>query len=88
MFVFRIHNYGNRLCVKDHPDGRAILYEEKRYSKRKILDLINTLNAFELVQEIPTLFSSCESRLLREITQYKPNGNNINLNDDLQYFKV
>lgn len=53
----RIHTYGNKFCVTDHPDGRAVLYESKTYSKRKIIDLLKTLRGFETSQEINSIFN-------------------------------
>lgn len=31
-----IHAFGNIHCYKDHPDGRAVLFEQKSYNKKKI----------------------------------------------------
>lgn len=39
-----------------HPDSRAVFYEAKTYSKRKINDLLTTLRGFEKGQEITSLF--------------------------------
>ncbi|KAL1490516.1 hypothetical protein ABEB36_013196 [Hypothenemus hampei] len=85
--VAKIHTYGNKFCVTNHPDGRAILYEAKAYSKRKIIDLLKTLKGFEVSQEIADIFHNCESRLLRKLTQFAPNGMNINLTETLNFFK-
>lgn len=32
----QIHTFGNKNRVTNHPDGRAILYEQKQYNKKKI----------------------------------------------------
>lgn len=32
----QIHTFGNKNRLKNHPDGRAILYEQKQYNKKKI----------------------------------------------------
>lgn len=32
----QIHTFGNANKVKNHPDGRAILFEQKQYNKKKI----------------------------------------------------
>lgn len=55
-YFFRIHTYGNKFCSTNHPDGRAILYEAKTYSKRKIIDLLKTLRGFEASQGIAVIF--------------------------------
>jgi hypothetical protein len=43
----RIHTLGSLHRSKDHPDSRASMYEEKKYSKRKITDLTNVLKNFK-----------------------------------------
>ncbi|CAG9766738.1 unnamed protein product [Ceutorhynchus assimilis] len=85
--VAKIHTYGNKFCVTNHPDGRAIMYEAKIYSKRKIMDLLKTLRGFEAAQDIPNIFKNCESRLLRKLTQFEPNGMNVDLTKTLTFFK-
>ncbi|XP_050303383.1 probable DNA mismatch repair protein Msh6 isoform X2 [Anthonomus grandis grandis] len=84
--VAKIHNYGNRFCAKDHPDSRAILYEAKTYSKRKIMDLLKTLKGFEVSQEIQGMFNGCQSELLRNLTQFAPDGMNVDLTEPLRFF--
>lgn len=32
----QIHLFGNKRVADDHPDGRAILFEEKQYNKKKV----------------------------------------------------
>ncbi|XP_018565021.1 probable DNA mismatch repair protein Msh6 isoform X1 [Anoplophora glabripennis] len=83
----KIHAYGNKFMAKDHPDSRAIFYESVTYSKTKIKDFLKTLRAFEKAQEISDIFSGCESRLLRKITQFSPKGANVDLREILQFFK-
>lgn len=55
--VCRIHLLGNPARAKDHPDSRAILYEEKTYSKNKIHDFVTTLNGFESAIRICDMLS-------------------------------
>ena len=43
---------------ENHPDGRAVMYEEVNYGKRKIEDFIATLTGFKQAQEIAKKFSS------------------------------
>lgn len=85
--VSKIHTFGNKFCAKLHPDSRAILYEMKIYSKRKILDLLSTLKGFEETLALPDIFENCQSRLLRKLTQFEPKGILHDLNKVLQYFK-
>ncbi|KAK5638421.1 hypothetical protein RI129_012716 [Pyrocoelia pectoralis] len=84
--VSKIHTFGNRF-LKDHPDSRAILYENKRYSKRKILDLINTIQGFERAQEITGLFEGCTQTLIKKLTHHPPEGKLIDVSELLQYFQ-
>lgn len=36
----QIHTFGNKTRSKEHPDGRAILFEQKQYNKKKIQVLL------------------------------------------------
>ncbi|XP_076831601.1 DNA mismatch repair protein Msh6 [Brachyhypopomus gauderio] len=47
----KIHSMGT-LKGQNHPDSRAILYEEVVYSKRKIADFLSALEGFKAIQEI------------------------------------
>ncbi|XP_076260192.1 DNA mismatch repair protein Msh6 [Rhynchophorus ferrugineus] len=85
--VAKIHIYGNKIYSTDHPDSRAILYEAKTYSKRKIMDLIKTLRGFEASQELVRIFKGCESSLLKKLTQFEPNGLFPDLTETLKFFK-
>ena len=35
-----IHSLGSKVGAKDHPDARAVFYENELYSKRRINDLL------------------------------------------------
>nr|XP_022900437.1 probable DNA mismatch repair protein Msh6 [Onthophagus taurus] len=85
--VAKIHTFGNKYCAENHPDSRAVLYEAKTYSKRKILDLLTTLRGFEKAQEISQIFNGCQAKLLKSITQHPPEGMFNDLSEDLNYFK-
>ena len=47
----------------DHPDCRAVLYEETIYNKRKIYDFVNCLNGLRSSLEITELFTPILSEL-------------------------
>lgn len=70
----KIHSIGT-LKGQDHPDGRAVLYEEVTYSKRKIADFLSALDGFRTMQEIISILNpvSAESRsaLLRQVVSLK-----------------
>lgn len=53
----RIHAQGNFAKGHNHPDSRAIMFESKTYSKRKIADFINALQGFEEASKIVDLFT-------------------------------
>ncbi|XP_028280111.1 DNA mismatch repair protein Msh6 isoform X2 [Parambassis ranga] len=76
----KIHSIG-ALKGQDHPDSRAVLYEEITYSKRKIADFLSALEGFKTMQEIITLFSpvsgSFRSTLLRQIISLKEDKNGL-----------
>lgn len=50
--IAKIHTLGNYVRSRTHPDSRAILYEQDKYSHKKINDFMNTLNAFQKCCEI------------------------------------
>ncbi|XP_052867845.1 probable DNA mismatch repair protein Msh6 [Anopheles cruzii] len=69
--VVQIHGFGNARCSRNHPAGRAILYEEHTYGKKKIGDFVATLSGFRSLLALPTLFSGAGSVLLKRLTQPK-----------------
>lgn len=48
----KIHSIGTPLKGQDHPDSRAVLYEDVTYSKRKITDFLSALEGFNTMQEV------------------------------------
>ncbi|KAF5279807.1 hypothetical protein FQA39_LY18229 [Lamprigera yunnana] len=84
--ISKIHTFGNRFGSQ-HPDSRAVLYESKTYTKRKIFDLINTLQGFENAMEIRHLFSCSTSTLLIQLTRPPPEGKFIDVTETLHFFK-
>ncbi|PSN56585.1 hypothetical protein C0J52_01554 [Blattella germanica] len=52
----RIHTQGNALKSKNHPDSRAIFFEDQTYSKRRILDFLSTLKSFRTAEKIASMF--------------------------------
>ncbi|KAH8269948.1 hypothetical protein KR018_000264 [Drosophila ironensis] len=84
----QIHLFGNKLLKQvDHPDSRAILFEEKIYNKQKLLGFMAVLKGFNGLTKIPTMFHRSESELLRRITQLPESGGSFpDLSKELQYF--
>ncbi|KAK1171106.1 DNA mismatch repair protein Msh6-like isoform X1 [Acipenser oxyrinchus oxyrinchus] len=71
----KIHSLGSTLKSQDHPDSRAILYEEVTYSKRKIADFLSTLEGFKIMLEVTSIIQSAvenfRSKLLKQIVSLR-----------------
>ncbi|XP_016389622.1 DNA mismatch repair protein Msh6 isoform X2 [Sinocyclocheilus rhinocerous] len=71
----KIHSMGTPLKGQDHPDSRAILYEEVVYSKRKIADFLAALEGFKVMREIASIMEPVaegfKSKLLRQVMLLK-----------------
>nr|XP_023676866.1 DNA mismatch repair protein Msh6 [Paramormyrops kingsleyae] len=71
----KIHSMGTPLKNKDHPDSRAVLYEEITYSKRKIADFLSALEGFKTMQQIVSAMEpvaeTFRSKLLRQVVIQK-----------------
>uniref|UniRef100_A0A3B4TSW9 DNA mismatch repair protein n=2 Tax=Seriola dumerili TaxID=41447 RepID=A0A3B4TSW9_SERDU len=71
----KIHSIGTPLKGQDHPDSRAVLYEEVTYSKRKIADFLSALEGFKTMQEIISVLAPVSgefcSTLLRQVISLK-----------------
>ncbi|CAB4032656.1 DNA mismatch repair Msh6-like, partial [Paramuricea clavata] len=65
----KIHSMGSVSRSKDHPDSRAIFYNELTYSKKKIGDFLSTLEGFQKARKLCVLFKdqleTIKSKLLR-----------------------
>ncbi|KAF9416391.1 hypothetical protein HW555_006238 [Spodoptera exigua] len=83
----KVHALGNLKRSKQHPDSRAIFYEEKSYSKRKVLDFISVLNGFTAALKLVDLFSDIDSKLLKRIMQFHPDGKYPDYRETLKFFK-
>uniref|UniRef100_A0A4W5JGW2 DNA mismatch repair protein MSH6 n=1 Tax=Hucho hucho TaxID=62062 RepID=A0A4W5JGW2_9TELE len=73
----KIHSIGTPKG-QDHPDSRAVLYEEVTYSKKKIADFLSALEGFKTMQEIVTILGPVavdfRSRLLCQVVNLKDDG--------------
>ncbi|XP_043931014.1 DNA mismatch repair protein Msh6 [Protopterus annectens] len=71
----KIHSIGSPLKSQDHPDSRAVLYEETTYSKKKIADFLSALEGFKVMQEVIKVMEATvknlKSKLLKRILSYK-----------------
>ncbi|XP_028406070.1 DNA mismatch repair protein Msh6-like [Dendronephthya gigantea] len=52
----KIHSMGSVNRSQDHPDSRAIFYNEVTYSKKKIGDFLSTLEGFQNARKLCSLF--------------------------------
>lgn len=54
----RIHSLGSVRRSQDHPDSRAVFYNEETYSKKKIGDLISALDGFTKASQVVELLQA------------------------------
>lgn len=86
----KIHSIGSPLKSQNHPDSRAIFYEELKYSKKKIADFLSALEGFKVMNEIVDLMeevaSDFKSKVLKQLLTRKaknPNGRFPDLSAEL-----
>nr|CDJ85851.1 DNA mismatch repair protein MutS domain containing protein [Haemonchus contortus] len=53
----KIHTMGLKYRAESHPDSRAVMFEAKNYSKRKIKDLLNTLAGFKVCSDLINFYA-------------------------------
>ena len=87
----RIHCVGVKRPDSNHPDSRAILYEETTYSRRKITGFLSALDGFQAAMKIPDIFSpitaECQAKLLRKLVTFRENGGHFpDVSEQLQFF--
>ncbi|XP_030829946.1 DNA mismatch repair protein Msh6 [Strongylocentrotus purpuratus] len=74
----KIHTLGSSKRNSDHPDSRAIFFEDAVYSKRKISDFLTALDGFESGLKIVKLFKKSvpdfKSSLLKACISLKSTG--------------
>ncbi|XP_061645650.1 DNA mismatch repair protein Msh6 isoform X1 [Phyllopteryx taeniolatus] len=77
----KIHSIGTPLKGPDHPDSRAVLYEEVTYSKRKIADFLSAFEGFQTMQEIVNVFAAVtgnfQSTLLCKVVSLKSDNGGL-----------
>ena len=87
--VSKIHSAGDAVKSRNHPDSRAVFFENHIYSKRKIMDLLSCLDGLKKCSSMVASFSneSFESKILKNITTLeKAGGEYPDLTELLQYF--
>ncbi|XP_061481629.1 DNA mismatch repair protein Msh6 [Rhineura floridana] len=87
----KIHSIGSSLKNPKHPDNRAVLYEEARYSKKKIIDFLSALEGFKVIVEVISILEDIvdgfSSKTLRQIATVKsknPEGRFPDLKEELE----
>ncbi|VDL90776.1 unnamed protein product, partial [Schistocephalus solidus] len=72
----KVHIMSYNATSPDHPESRAVLFEEGTYSRRKILDFLCTLSGFKATQRLVSTFASLSvrSEYLRSLTTLKSEG--------------
>ncbi|XP_061180194.1 DNA mismatch repair protein Msh6-like isoform X2 [Saccostrea echinata] len=66
----KFHSLGSAARSKNHPDSRAIFFDEAKYSKKKIEDFLSTVEGFKVAQKVAKKFQShvdnFSSKLLKQ----------------------
>ena len=84
----QINQFGMRATLKNHPDSRGILYETQTYGKNKIADFAAVLNAFDSLMDLPAMFSTSSSHVLKMLTQTNENGGKfVDCSENIAKFK-
>lgn len=76
-------------AILSHPSSRAVLYETKTYTKRKVGDFSKVLNGLRSANKIPELFAGLDiqSGLLKKIvTNCQDGGFFPDITNDLDWF--
>uniref|UniRef100_A0A2K6F0K6 DNA mismatch repair protein n=1 Tax=Propithecus coquereli TaxID=379532 RepID=A0A2K6F0K6_PROCO len=67
----KIHNVGSPMKSQNHPDSRAIMYEETTYSKKKIIDFLSALEGFKVICKIigimEEVVDNFKSKILKQV---------------------
>ncbi|XP_017844448.2 probable DNA mismatch repair protein Msh6 [Drosophila busckii] len=85
----QIHLFGNKhIKQMDHPDARAILFEEKLYNKQKLRNFMSILKGFETLMKLPKMLQHCQSKLLQRLSQLTDSGGSFpDLSEQLHFFE-
>ncbi|KAM5293104.1 DNA mismatch repair protein Msh6 isoform 3-T3 [Ctenodactylus gundi] len=67
----KIHNVGSPLKSQNHPDSRAVMYEETTYSKKKIIDFLSALEGFKvmckIIETVEEAVDGFKSKILKQV---------------------
>ncbi|CAI4226705.1 unnamed protein product [Auanema sp. JU1783] len=86
----KIHTLGLKYRAQEHPDSRAVMFDAIRYNKRKIRDLLATLEGFKSCMKVLTIYESSDpdnkETLLEQLFGVKEK--NEKLRENLNYFNT
>ncbi|KAM9316821.1 DNA mismatch repair protein Msh6 [Gastrophryne carolinensis] len=87
----KIHSIGSPLKSQNHPDSRAVMYEETTYSKKKIADFLSALEGFKVMREVIMIMEDAvddfKSTILKQVLTLKdknPKGRFPDLSSELK----
>lgn len=87
----KIHSIGSPLKSQNHPDSRAVMYEETTYSKKKIADFLSALEGFKVMREVIRVMDDAvedfRSNILKQVVALKdkhPKGRFPDLSSELK----
>lgn len=87
----KIHSIGSPLKSQNHPDSRAVMYEETTYSKKKIADFLSALEGFKVMREVIMVMENAvndfKSNILKQVIALKdkhPKGRFPDLSSELK----
>ncbi|CAI9567775.1 unnamed protein product [Staurois parvus] len=87
----KIHSIGSPLKSQNHPDSRAVMYEETTYSKKKIADFLSALEGFKVMREVIMVMDDAvdgfKSNILKQVLALKdkhPKGRFPDLSSELK----
>ena len=90
----RIHTLGSLKRSEDHPDSRAVMFNEDTYSKKKIADLLNAIEGFQkavvVVDSLQEHIDALKSPMLKTLlhkNQDNEKGKFPDLTPTLKHFK-
>ncbi|XP_006880966.1 PREDICTED: DNA mismatch repair protein Msh6 isoform X2 [Elephantulus edwardii] len=81
----KIHTVGSPLKSQNHPDSRAIMYEETTYSKKKIIDFLSALEGFKgmckIIEIMEDVADDFKSKLLKQVITLQTKNPNCRFPD-------
>ncbi|CAM9452412.1 unnamed protein product [Ectocarpus sp. 13 AM-2016] len=86
----RVHSMASKHRSSEHPESRAIMYEDTKYSIRKVNDFLSVLDGLEKADGLPEIFKSAsvESALLRKCVISKSKGGQFpDMSSAISYFR-